>query len=141
MEFCGEQVPLEIQEVRERLEKEVLLSAWNRPQVILWLKRVPRYFPHIEEMLEESKMPDDLKYLPVVESAFLPHARSNKKAVGFWQFMSATGRKYGLVVNRQVDERRNFFASTRAALKYLKELHSIFGSWTLAVAAYNMGED
>lgn len=141
MEFCGEPVPLEIQEVRERLEKEVLLSAWNRPQVILWLKRVPRYFPHIEEMLEESKMPDDLKYVPVVESAFLPHSRSSKGAVGFWQFMAATGRKYGLVVNRQVDERRNLFASTRAALKYLKELHSIFGSWTLAVAAYNMGED
>ena len=141
LDFCGEPVPLDIQEVRERLEKELLLSAWNRPQVILWLKRSTRYFPHIEEMLKKSKMPDDLKYVAVVESALLPFARSRKGAVGFWQFMPATGRRYGLAVNRKVDERRNLFASTRAALEYLKELHTIFNSWTLAVAAYNMGED
>ncbi len=141
LEFCGERVPLETQEVRERLEKEVLLSVWNRPQVILWLKRSSRYLPHIEEMLRESKMPDDLKYVPVVESAFLPHVRSIRGAVGFWQFLAETGRRYGLVINKQIDERRNIFASTRAALQYLKELHSTFGSWTLAVAAYNMGED
>jgi hypothetical protein len=141
LEFCGEQVPLDIQEVRERLEKEVLLSVWNRPQVILWLKRTRRYLPHIEKMLSDSKMPDDLKYLPIVESAFLSHARSKKGAVGFWQFLSETGRRYGLVINRRIDERRNLFAATRAALKYLKELHSTFGSWTLAAAAYNMGED
>ena len=86
-------------------------------------------------------MPDDLKYVAVVESALLPHARSRKGAVGFWQFMPDTGRRYGLVVNRRIDERRNLFASTRAALQYLKELHTIFSSWTLAAAAYNMGED
>ncbi|UCD86251.1 MAG: transglycosylase SLT domain-containing protein [Desulfobacterales bacterium] len=141
LDFCGERVPLEIQEVRERLEKETLLSVWNRPQVILWLKRSRRYLPHIEEMLRDRKMPDDLKFVAVVESAFLPHARSAKGAVGFWQFLPDTGRKYGLVINRQIDERRNLFASTRAALQYLKELHSTFGSWTLAVAGYNMGED
>jgi hypothetical protein len=141
LDFCGERVPLEIQEVRERLEKEALLSAWNRPQVILWLKRSRRYLPHIEEMLRDRKMPDDLKYVAVVESAFLAHARSARGAVGFWQFLPDTGRKYGLVINRQIDERRNLFASTRAALQYLKELYSTFGSWTLAVAGYNMGED
>ncbi len=141
LEFCGEPVPLEVQETRERLEKEVLLSVWNRPQVILWLKRSTRYFPYIERMLAENKMPDDLKYVPVVESALLPDVRSTKGAVGFWQFLRDTGRNYGLVIHEGIDQRRNLFASTQAAIRYLKELHAMFGSWTLAVAAYNMGED
>jgi len=140
LEFCGERVPLEIEEVRERLEKELLLSVWDRAQVILWLKRSHRYLPYIRDMLRENKMPDDLKYLPVVESALLSHIRSTEGAVGFWQFLAGTGRRYGLVINKHIDERRNLFASTRAALRYLRDLHTTFDSWTLAVAAYNMGE-
>lgn len=141
VEFCGERVPLEIQEVRERLEKDLLLSIWDRPQVILWLKRSGRYFPHMDKMLRESGLPEDLKYVAVAESALRPHARSPKRAIGFWQFLSYTGRKYGLVINHHVDERRNIFASTRAAIRFFKDLHKKFGSWTLAAAAYNMGED
>jgi membrane-bound lytic murein transglycosylase D len=141
LEFCGERVPLEDQEVRERFEKEILLIAWNRPQVYLWLKRSRRYLPVIETILKENGMPDDLKYVAVAESALLPHAGSHKGAIGFWQFLRATGIKYGLVINSRIDERRNLQASTRAAVRYLQELHAIFGSWTLAVAAYNMGED
>lgn len=138
--FCDEEVPIHNQEVRERFEKELLLSLWDRPQVILWLKRSHRYLPHIEKMLEENGMPDDLKYIAVAESALRPHVGSKKGAIGFWQFTPATGRKYGLVVNEHVDERRNIFASTAAAIQYLKHLHQNFGSWTLAAAAYNMGE-
>ena len=139
--FCGEQVPLDSIEVRERLEKELLLILWNRPQVILWLKRATRYFPYIEKTLAQHNMPEDLKYIAVIESALLPHAGSHKGAVGYWQFIKRTGQSYGLTIDRNIDERRNFFASTKAAASYLKELHGLFDSWTLAAAAYNVGED
>ena len=141
LKFCGEPVPLEVQEARERIEKELLLSLWHRPQVILWLKRSRRYMPHIEEVLRSQGMPDDLKYVAIAESALRPHARSRKGAVGFWQFMSYTGRQYDLVINRRIDQRRNIFASTRAAIRYLSDLYDTFGSWALAAAAYNMGEE
>ena len=141
LEFCGERVPTEIGEIRERLEKELLLSLWDRPQVILWLKRSRRYLPHIEEMLKKNGMPDDLKYVAIAESALRPHAGSKKGAIGFWQFMKSTGQKYGLVINERIDERRNIFASTEAVIRCFKHLHETFGSWTLAAAAYNMGED
>jgi membrane-bound lytic murein transglycosylase D len=140
LEFCNERVPLESQEVRERLEKELLLTLWDRPQVILWLKRSRRYLPYIEEMLQRHDMPGDLKYVALAESALRPHAGSAKGAIGFWQFMKHTGRQYGLVVNRRIDERRNIFASTQAAISYFKNLNKTFESWTLAAAAYNMGE-
>ena len=138
--FCGEQIPLDSAEVRERLEKELLLILWNRPQVILWLKRATRYFPYIEKTLAQQNMPEDLKYIALIESALLPHAGSSKGAVGYWQFIKSTGLIYGLTIDRNIDERRNFYASTRAAFSYLKELHDLFGSWTLAAAAYNVGE-
>jgi membrane-bound lytic murein transglycosylase D len=140
LDFCGERVPTEIQEIRERLEKELLLSLWDRPQVILWLKRSPRYLPHIEGMLKANGMPDDLKYVAIAESALRPHAGSKKGAIGFWQFMVDTGKQYGLVINQYVDERRNLFASTGAAIRYFQDLYQLLGSWTLAAAAYNQGE-
>jgi membrane-bound lytic murein transglycosylase D len=140
LEFCGERTPIEIQEVKERLEKELLLSLWDRPQVILWLKRIPRYMPLIEDMLEQDNLPDDLKYIAIAESALRPHVSSKRRAIGFWQFMRDTGQRYGLTINRYIDERRNVFASTTAAIRYLKYLYEEFGSWTLAAAAYNMGE-
>ncbi len=141
LDFCGEAVPIEIQEIRERLEKELLLSLWDRPQVILWLKRSRRYLPHIEKMLKENRMPDDLKYVAIAESALRPHAGSKKGAIGFWQFMRGTGEKHGLVIDEYVDERRNLFASTRAAIRYFRDLHGLLGSWTLAAGAYNLGEE
>jgi len=140
LELCNERVPLEIQEVRERLEKELLLTLWDRPQVILWLKRSRRYLPYIEEMLKKNGMPADLKYVALAESALRPHAGSPKGAMGFWQFMQNTGRQYGLAVDSRIDERRNIFASTQAAIRYFKDLYKEFGSWTLVAAAFNMGE-
>ncbi len=139
--FCEEEVPLHIQEVRERLEKELLLILWDRAQVVLWLKRSGRYMPVIEKTLKEEGLPDDLKYLPVIESALLSHIASSKGATGYWQFIKSTGRQYGLTINKDIDERRNIFSSTRAGSQYLKKLHDMFGSWSLAGAAYNYGED
>jgi hypothetical protein len=90
--------------------------------------------------LRKNGLPEDLKYLAIAESALRPHAGSRKGAIGFWQFMAHTGRRYGLVINRYIDERRNIFTSTAAAARYFKELNKLFESWTLAAAAYNMGE-
>ena len=140
MDFCGEPVDLANPEVRERLEKELLLTLWDRPQVILWIKRSTRYMPIIEKMLRENAMPDDLKYVAIIESALRPHAGSRKGAIGFWQFLKSTGQKYGLRINAEIDERRNIFASTQAAINYFRDLHMMLGSWTLSAAAYNMGE-
>ena len=140
LNFCGEPVALDLQEVRERLEKELLLTIWDRPQVVLWFKRSTRYMPIIEEMLNENNMPDDLKYVAIIESALRPHAGSRKGAIGFWQFLRSTGQKYGLRINGDIDDRRNIFASTQAAINYFKDLYAMLGSWTLAAAAYNMGE-
>lgn len=140
LDFCGEPVELGNQDVRERLEKELLLTLWDRPQVVLWIKRSNRYFPIIENMLREHNMPQDLKYIAVAESALRPHAGSHKGAIGFWQFLKSSGRKYGLDINSEKDERRNIFHSTEAAIAYFKELYELLGSWTLSAAAYNMGE-
>ncbi|MCP4721772.1 MAG: transglycosylase SLT domain-containing protein [Desulfobacteraceae bacterium] len=140
IKLCGIKIPYENPEIRLRLEKEVLLALHNRPQVILWIKRSARYFPHIEKMLNQEKMPLDLKYVPAVESALRPHSNSSKGAVGYWQFLKSTGKRYGLRIDGNIDERRNIFKSTRAACNYLKDLNTEFGSYLLALSAYNMGE-
>ena len=140
LDFCEERVPLEKQVVRERFEKEFLLSLWDRPQVILWLKRSRRYLPIIESALMKKGLPQDLKYVALAESALRPHVSSTKGAVGFWQFMAPTGRTYGLIINRYRDERRNIITATEAAIRYFETLHKRFGSWTLAAAAFNCGE-
>ena len=139
--FCGEPIPLQDSEVRERMEKELLLSLWDRDQAVLWLKRSTRYLPIIEGMLAQAGLPDDLKYIALAESALRPHVGSPKGAIGFWQFLPETGRRYGLTVNQQIDQRRNLTASTKAALAYFSELYEKFASWSLVAAAFNMGEE
>jgi hypothetical protein len=141
LDFCGEPVPLEDPDVRERMEREVLGVLADPHQVILWIKRSRQYLTPIEETLRKQHLPDDLKYVAIAESALRPHAGSPKGAMGFWQFIESTGRKYGLRVDSEKDERRNLSTSTDAAIAYLRELRDMFGSWTLAVAAYNMGEN
>ncbi|MBT4364898.1 MAG: transglycosylase SLT domain-containing protein [Desulfobacterales bacterium] len=139
IDICGEKMPLENQNVWEMMDREFNIEVWDRAQVFLWLKRAGKYFPYVEEKLNELGMPDDLKYVMVAESAFLNHARSLKGAVGPWQFMTGTARLQGLRKNRMIDERRSLNLSTDAALKYLKGLNEKFGNWTLAIAAYNCG--
>lgn len=140
IDFCGEPVPLDNQTILEGLEKELLLFTWDRAQIILWMKRMGRYMLYIEKTLKNNRMPDDLKYVAVVESALLPHIGSSKRAIGYWQFIRSTGLRYGLTINSDIDERRNIFKSTDAAVGYFRKLYGDFGSWTLAAAAYNMGE-
>jgi membrane-bound lytic murein transglycosylase D len=141
LDFCGEPVPLDDPDVRERIEREILSVLADPHQVILWIKRSRQYLEPIEQSLKKHLLPEDLKYVAVAESALRPHAGSNKGAMGVWQFIDSTGRKYGLRVDSEKDDRRNLSSSTDAALAYLRELREMFGSWTLAVAAYNMGEN
>ena len=141
LQFCGEPVPLDNQQVRERLEKEMLISLGDRPQVILWLKRSKRYLPVIESMLAEHDIPDDIKYVAIAESALRPHAGSPAGAIGFWQFMRPTALRYGLKVDSEMDERRSLYKASRAAIDYFTDLYADLGSWTLAAAAFNMGEE
>lgn len=139
--FCAEKVALDDEESREAFEREMLISIANSHQVILWLKRANRFFPTIESALKQRNLPDDLKYIAVIESALLLHVRSPKGARGPWQFMPETARNYNLKITSDIDERRNIYKATRAALNYFEELHKRFHSWTLAAAAYNMGEE
>jgi len=138
--LCDESIPLENRRVLEMLDREFTIAVWDRAQVFLWLKRAGRYFPYIEAKLSEVGMPDDLKYMAVAESALITDIKSRKRAVGLWQFMSRTGRRYGLRKDRTLDERLDFEQSTEAAINYLRRLHDEFGNWTLTLAAYNCGD-
>jgi len=139
--LCGERVPLERQDVWEMMDQSFVSSVYNQPQVILWIKRAHRYFPYVEKRLRERKLPDDLKYIAVVESALKTYVTSSAQAVGPWQFINGTGKRYGLRSDRWIDERYNFELATNAALNYLTDLHKEFKNWPLAIAAYNCGEN
>ncbi len=140
LEFAGEPVPLDIYWVYEGLDRELIISTYQHSVTMLSLKRSTRFFPTIEKILAEEKIPDDFKYLCVAESN-LQNVVSPAKATGCWQFMESTGRKYGLEINDEIDERYDLEKSTRAACRFLKDLKQKFGSWSLCAAAYNMGEN
>jgi membrane-bound lytic murein transglycosylase D len=139
--LCGERIPLEDRNVWENLDREFLVTLDSEAQVLLWIKRASRYFPYIEKRLREMGLPDDLKYVAITESSLRPHAVSSSGASGIWQFIPSTGEKYGMRRNRAIDERLDFFKATEGALTYLKSLYEEFKSWTLAMAAYNAGEN
>ncbi len=138
--LCGESMPLDNPAVGEILERELTILAWDHGQVFMWIKRAGRFFPPIERKLREAGMPDDIKYLAVAESSLLSGIRSVAGAAGPWQFIPQTGANHGLRTDRFMDERLDFERSTEAAIKYLQNLMEMFGSWTLALAAYNCGE-
>ncbi|HEY0304559.1 MAG TPA: transglycosylase SLT domain-containing protein [Longimicrobiales bacterium] len=117
------------------------LKGNNRDRTEVWMQRSGKYTPMIRERLRARGMPEDLIYLAFIESGYSTKARSQAAAVGLWQFIAETGRRYGLEVNSYVDERRDPVESTEAALDYLQELYDRFGSWYLAAAAYNTGEN
>ena len=138
LSFAGEKVPLHSPDLRERLDRELLVNTYWQSNMMLLLKRANKYFPTIEKILIEEGVPTDLKYLSVVESG-LENVVSPAGAKGFWQIMKNTGREYGLEVNTNVDERNHIGFSTRMAARYLKKAKDKFGSWTLAAASYNRG--
>ena len=138
MEFAGERVPLENPDIRERMDRELLVNTYWQSNGLLLVKRANKYFPIIEPMLKEHGIPDDFKYLAVAESGLMNN-RSPAGAAGFWHFMKATGKEYGLEINSYVDERYNLELSTKVAADYLKASKERFGSWTMAAAAYNAG--
>ena len=140
LSLCHEPIPLENRKTLDMLDREFTIAVWDRAQVFLWLKRAGRYFPYIDEKVAEAGLPEDLKYVAVAESALITDIKSSRRALGLWQFVSRTARRYGLQRNRLIDERLDFERSTEAAMRYLKRLHSEFGNWTLAIAAYNCGD-
>jgi hypothetical protein len=139
LNFCGEKVPLTDWDVRERMEREMLVNIYYQSNTIQYLKLSRRYFNEIEKTLKEEGVPDDFKYLALAESG-LRNITSPAKAVGFWQFIKETGIRYGLESNEYIDMRYDTKNSTIAACNYLKEAYNRFGNWTMAAASYNMGQ-
>ena len=138
LSFAGERVPTELIDVKERLDREMLVNINLHSSTSLIIKRANRYFRVIEPILKRNGIPDDFKYLCVAESA-LSNATSPAGAKGFWQFMPATAQEYHLEVSSTVDERYNIVKATEAACVYFKKAYAKFGNWTLVAAAYNRG--
>ncbi len=138
IDFAGEETPLQISDVRERLDRELLVNANLDASTLLIIKRANRAFPIIEPILKKNNIPDDFKYLAVIESSLM-NAVSPAGAKGVWQFMPETARESGMEVNDIVDERYHLEKATEAACQYLINAKEKFGSWTLAAASYNSG--
>ena len=138
LEFSGESVPLNIPDIKERMDRELLVNTYWQSNGFLMFKRAHKYFPIIEPILESYGVPDDFKYLAMIESG-LQNITSPAGAKGFWQIMKSTGREYGLEINSNVDERYNLILSTKAACEYLIKSKKKYGSWTLSAASYNAG--
>lgn len=138
MDFAGESVPLDNPDIRERMDRELLVNTYWQSNGLLIFKRANRYFPLIEPLLKKYGLPDDFKYLAVAESG-LEYKSSPAGASGIWHFMKATGNEYGLEINDYVDERYDLEKATMVASEYLKNAKSKFGTWTMAAASYNAG--
>jgi len=138
IDFAGEKTPNNSNDIWERFDKELLKNTYWQSNTLLYIKRSNKYFPIIEPILKKNNVPDDFKYLAVIESG-LENVISPSGAKGFWQFLKGTAREYDLEVNYAVDERYDLEKSTQAACDYLNVAFEKFNSWTLAAAAFNMG--
>lgn len=138
--FAGDTVRFDRADLRERMDRELIAFCYSHTNSTLMIKRANRYFPQIEPLLKASGVPDDLKYLMVIESNVDPKAVSSAGAAGFWQFMKTTAQGFGLVVNNEVDERYNTEKATLAACKYLKQAYAKYHDWLTAAASYNAGQ-
>lgn len=138
-DFAGEPVPLDIFYVREMFDRELTVNTYWHSSTILLLKRAARWLPVIEPILKQNGIPDDFKYLAMIESG-LANVVSPSGAAGYWQFLEKTGKEYGLQVNKEVDERYHVEKATEAACRYLQKSHDKFGNWTLVAASYNAGQ-
>ena len=138
LDFAGELVPIQFPRIQKRFDAALIPTVYRHSSTILRYKRAARWFPEIEAILKKNNIPDDFKYMAIVESN-LQNLISSQGATGFWQFMPETAREYGLEVNGQVDERYHPIKSTEAAVKYLADAYRIFKNWTLVAASYNMG--
>ena len=139
--FAGEHVPLWRFDIREALDRELLVNSYFHSQTIRYIKMAPRYFSIIEPILKEKGIPEDFKFLAVAESGFNPRAVSPARAVGMWQFLQGTGRDYGLEINNEVDERYHIEKSTYAACDYLLDSYEKYGSWAVVAVAFNAGNN
>ena len=137
--FAGEEVPLDKFYVREALDKEMQVNTYWHSSTLMLLKRANRWFPKIEPILKENNIPEDFKYLALIESG-LENVVSPAGAAGFWQIMKGTARDYGLEVNKDVDERYHLKKASQTACDYLNKAYDKFGSWTMAAASYNAGK-
>lgn len=137
--FAGSEISLEEPDLRERLDRELHVNANWHSNTILLIKKANRWLPQIAEILKANGIPEDFKYVPVIESSLEEHARSHQNAIGFWQLLKGTAKDFGLEVNNEVDERYDPIKSTEAACKYLKKAYEKFGSWPDVAASYNIG--
>ena len=140
VEFAGQTIKLDRADLRERMDRELIAFTYSHNMSTLMIKRANKYFPRIEPILERMGIPDDLKYLMVIESNLDPQAQSGAGAAGLWQFTQSTGREYGLEVNSNIDERYNTYKATEAACRFLKEAYSKYGNWMTVAASYNGGQ-
>ena len=136
--FAGEYAPLYAPEIWERYDKEIHKNVYWQSNTIFYFKRANKFFPIIEPILAKNNIPNDFKYLAVIESG-LENVVSPAGAAGFWQFMKGTAKDYGMEVNSEIDERYHLAKSTQAACEYLQKAYNKFGDWTMAAASYNMG--
>lgn len=138
--FCDSVVDLTRYDRRERMDRELLAFSYMHSTSLQIIKRANRYFPVVEPILKQHNVPDDFKYLMVIESNLNPLARSGAGAAGMWQFMPGTARDYGLEVSNTVDERYHLEKATHAACEYLKDAYRKYGNWLNVVSSYNAGQ-
>ena len=138
--FCGKSIDLTRYDRYERMDRELLAFTYMHSTSIQMIKKANRYFPIVEPILKANGIPDDFKYLMVIESNLNPNARSGAGAAGLWQFMQTTGREYGLEVNKNIDERYHVEKATEAACKYLKDAYDKYQDWIAVAASYNAGQ-